>query len=84
MSNASVSFPLLKTRPNSFIVKIWLEPPDDKTKAVKWRGHITQVPSGRRVYIADLNGIGKFIAGYLIEMGADLSHGIWRFVGKWL
>ncbi len=84
VGNASVSFPSLETRLNSFIVKIWLEPPDDKTKATKWRGHVTHVPSGRRAYITDLDELRKFIADYLVEMDADLGRGLRRLVGKLL
>lgn len=78
-----MTFSSLETRFNSFIVKIWLEPPGDETKATKWRGHVTHVPSGRRVYITDLDEIRKFIAFYLVEMDADPGGGLRRLVEKW-
>jgi hypothetical protein len=54
---------------HSFIVKIWREEPGDP---VAWRGHVTHVPSGERVYLTSLNGLNTFIAPYLLEMGISL------------
>jgi hypothetical protein len=48
----------------SFIIRIWFESIEvDGT--VRWRGHITHVPSGNRLHLQDLAGIVPFIAPYL-------------------
>jgi hypothetical protein len=55
----------------SFIVKVWLEErPGERRKAV-WRGHITRVPTGQRVYVQKLAQITDFIAACLVEMGVE-------------
>jgi hypothetical protein len=79
-----VSTPGLETRFHSFVVKVWAEVTDEKTGSIGWRGRITHVPSGRRAYVTDLDQIGKFIGAYLVEMGADLKHGLRNLVSKWL
>jgi hypothetical protein len=53
----------------SFIVKIWLEETAAEANRATWRGHITQVPSGERRYLENLDDIGIFILPYLEEMG---------------
>ncbi len=57
----------------SFIVKIWLEGMAEETGHVVWRGHITHVPSGRRRYLTQLDGILLFIAPYLESLGVELD-----------
>jgi hypothetical protein len=52
-----------------FILRIWLEEPAEGTHPAKWRGHITHVPSGKRLYIDDLNQIREFVTLYLADMG---------------
>jgi hypothetical protein len=79
-----VSAPTIETRLHSFIVKVWTELTDEKTGATGWRGHITHVPSGRRVYITDLDELREFIRAYLVEMGADLKQGLRKVIGKWI
>lgn len=54
---------------NSFIIKIWLEETLEETGQIVWRGHITHVPSGERVFIKDLDEIAAFIKLYLRKMG---------------
>lgn len=48
---------------HAFVVKIWLE------EGLRWRGHITHIPSGERRYIQDLGEIDDFILPYLEKMG---------------
>ena len=62
----------LESQRQSFIVKVWVEDPVgfDQTN---WRGHITHVPSGERMYIQDLNGITRFIGKYLRQMGVQVK-----------
>lgn len=58
---------------HSFIIKIWLEEPDEETQSPTWRGHITHVPSGERHYIAALTEISAFITPHLKKMGVPLD-----------
>jgi hypothetical protein len=78
-----VSTPELETRFHSFVLKVWSEIKDEKTGSIGWRGYITHVPSGRRVYVTELNEFGEFIRPYLTEMGADLKHGLRDMIDKW-
>jgi hypothetical protein len=63
-------------------VKIWLEETFEETGKARWRGHITDVPSGERRYLKDLSDIGIFILPYLDSMKIRLGFR-WR-VWKWL
>jgi hypothetical protein len=56
---------------HSFVVKIWLEETAEEGGQVIWRGHITHVPSGKRKYIRNLDGLTAFITPYLEEMGVE-------------
>ena len=69
----------------SFIAKIWLEESAGETGRASWRGHITQVPSGKRQYIKNLDDIALFIAPRLEEMGARVAlfWRIQRWLGRW-
>ena len=65
----------------SFIIKVWVEEQSDAGSPGKWRGHITDVFSGERRYLKDLDEILDFIAPRLEDMGVKL--GIrWR-VRRW-
>jgi hypothetical protein len=66
----------------SFIVKIWVEERAEEGGRGTWRGHITNVPSGKRRYLKNLDEIGDFIAPYLEEMGVKLGTR-WR-IRRWL
>ena len=59
----------IEFRRQSFIVKVWLEPPEKDGGQARWRGHITHVPTGERKYVDDLDGITAFIAKHLQQMG---------------
>ena len=48
---------------HAFVIKIWLE------DGLRWRGHITHVPSGERKYFEELDEIEEFIIPYLETMG---------------
>jgi hypothetical protein len=50
---------------HAFVVKIWLE------EGLRWRGHITHIPSGERRYIEELGEIDDFILPYLEKMGVQ-------------
>ena len=52
----------------TFIVKIWIEENDLEVEKV-WRGSITQVTSGTKKYVKNLDEIKLFIDQYLKSMG---------------
>ena len=54
---------------HSFTIRLWIEEVDQSGGRVTWRGHITEVSSGERRYIQDLNDIAMFIWPYLERMG---------------
>ena len=54
---------------HSFIIRIWLEESDPDAARAEWRGHITHVPGGERLYLDDLARIRWFIVPYLEQMG---------------
>lgn len=58
----------------SFVIKIWLEETVDETGRALWRGHITHIPSKRRVYLEELNEVILFIIPYLEQMGIEVDH----------
>jgi hypothetical protein len=62
----------------SIVIKIWLE--DD----LRWRGHITHIPSGIRRYIEELSEIEEFILPYLEEIGihSKLMEQLFRFMRR--
>jgi hypothetical protein len=66
----------------SFIVKIWREEAPQGSAGARWRGHVTHVPEGYRVYVKSLQEISFCIAPYLQRMGVRLGIG-WR-LWKWM
>jgi hypothetical protein len=67
---------------HSFIVKIWLEETAEEAGLVRWRGHITHVPSGKRGHLKDLRDAPSFMAPYLERMNVHLGF-FWK-VRQWL
>lgn len=57
----------------SFIVKVWIEKTGARMRHATWRGHITDVFSGKRRYLKELNGITSFIEPYLRAMGVKVT-----------
>jgi hypothetical protein len=53
----------------SFVIRIWIEESSPAPGNVRWRGHITHVPSGRRRYLQALPEIVAFIAPYVEQTG---------------
>ena len=49
---------------HAFVIRIWLDVPADDGHPA-WRGHITHVPDGKRVYFADIAEITTFVGSYL-------------------
>jgi hypothetical protein len=56
---------LFEIKTQAFVIRIWLE------DSLRWRGHITHVPSGERRYIEDMSEIDDFIWPYLEKMGVQ-------------
>jgi DUF1365 family protein len=71
----------LESISQSFIIKVWIEEHPDTDSPGTWRGYITEVLSGERRYLKDLDEIPDFIAPRLENMG--VKFGIrWR-VRRW-
>ena len=66
----------------SFVIKIWLEESARDGDPVRWRGRITQVPTGEQRYFQNLSDAILFIAYYLQKMGVKLPL-TWR-VNRWV
>lgn len=60
-----------ETSIQSFVIRFWLDEPGDRVNKALWRGHITHVPSRRRVYLHDLQQIIRFIIPYLEDRGIE-------------
>ena len=58
----------LETKSASFIVRIWLEETAEEAGRLVWRGSITHVPSGERLYFEKLEAIADFVASYVKTM----------------
>ncbi|MFL6254982.1 MAG: hypothetical protein ACJ74T_08155 [Pyrinomonadaceae bacterium] len=67
---------------HSFIIKLRLEKTVCEPGPTTWHGYITHVPSGRRSYLRDLDGIAAFITPYLEAEGVKtgLRRRVWRRV----
>jgi hypothetical protein len=71
----SESLEVYETNTHVFVVKIWLEEKADGENQASWRGHITYLPGGERIYIDDLDEITAFIIPHLERMGVKSG---WR------
>lgn len=60
---------LEEVRAHSFILKLWIEEPDEPGRPAVWRGRITHVPSGGYRYVRDLGAVVDFLAPYLYDLG---------------
>jgi hypothetical protein len=70
ISRKKMKFPADDT--HAFIVRFWLEPREIQGEKPLWRGVIEHVPSGRKLYLKDLNEITAFIEFYL--PGINVMH----------
>ncbi len=59
--------------PQSFVLKVWVEETAEEAGQVKWRGHITHVPSHSRRYVQGLGDIVLFVAPYLERLGVRVT-----------
>lgn len=64
---------LLEQATHSFVVKFWLEEPEDEVSIAVWRGHITHIPSKRRHYIESLKEMKCFVKPYLKNKHIDIQ-----------
>jgi len=72
---------------HSFVLRIWLDNDDDDevqpdVGRALWRGHITDVASGERCYVDDLDEIASFLVPRLEQMGVRVGL-CWR-MRRWL
>src|SRR5262245_1921250 len=58
---------------HSFIIKIWAEERAEGSGRVLWRGHITHVPSGVRVYLRSLADVPAVIGRYVDRLGVRVG-----------
>jgi hypothetical protein len=58
---------------HSFIVKLWLDEPGDKTETRGWHGYITHVPSGKRRYLQSLYDILSFVKSNVGKINSDVA-----------
>jgi len=72
----------IESEAQSFIVRVWVEERAEEAGRGVWRGHITDVSTGRRRYLKNLDEIGDFIAPYIESMGVKLGMR-WR-LRRWL
>jgi len=49
----------------SFVVHLWKEDSDSEAPHTNWRGHITPVPNGTRLYFTNITQIPELIAAHL-------------------
>ncbi len=64
---------MAEQEPQSFVLKIWVEETAEEAGQVKWRGHITHVPSHSRRYVQDLDDIVLFVSPYLEQLGVRVK-----------
>lgn len=58
---------------HSFIVKVWSKRVDDASQDATWRGSVTHVESGERLYLKRLVQIPGFIAPFVSEVGGTID-----------
>lgn len=63
----------------SFVVRVWLENPNENEETAHWRGSLEQVGSDCRFYFYDLDGITRIIKK---QIGAENSPPLskWRSI----
>ena len=67
---------------HSFIVKVWLAAPEDRSSRHAWCGRITHVPSGRHRHVLKLPEVSDFITPYLHQLGVRPTL-LWRLT-RWV
>jgi len=64
---------LYEANTHPFVIKIWLEVTAKADRTAVWRGHITHVPSNKRLHFQDLGEIIHFIVPYMEQMGIEVD-----------
>jgi hypothetical protein len=64
---------LSESQLHSFIIKLWLENPNEKTNGTAWRAQIKHVPGGEHRYVKSFEEIADFIEPYLKAAGVEVS-----------
>lgn len=67
---------------HSLVLKIWRRNGSSPGAQPAWHGHVTEVPSGDRVYANNPNELLLIVATHLRKLGAQLSI-CWR-LGVWV
>ena len=62
-----------KDTSHSFIIRVWIEPRDNKDAQPTWRGVIEHVGSGVRVYFDQLEQIAINILPYIEAMRSKID-----------
>jgi hypothetical protein len=57
----------------SFVVKVWAEETASPRRDASWRGYVTHVGTGERLYLRNLVQVTSFIAPRLVEIGGRLD-----------
>jgi hypothetical protein len=72
LETASIAEAAAEDRPDppqsdthSFVLRVWIEDRCDTSGAVRWRGSITHVTSGRTRYFEDLTDMCAFITSHM-------------------
>ena len=58
---------------HSFVIKIWAKRVEDASEDAAWRGSITHVESGERLYLDRLLEVLGVLAPYVREVGGTLD-----------
>ena len=58
---------------HSFIVRFWVEPREIEDAKPVWRGVVEHVPSGKKLYLNNLEEIIVFINSYLGEIDEKIK-----------
>ena len=57
----------------SFVVKVWAEEAENPLCDDSWRGYVTHVESGKRLYLRSLTQLPRFIAPHVVDIGGRLD-----------
>ena len=58
---------------HSFVFRFWPEPWDEQEPQLLWRGHVTHVPGGERLFVQNLGDALNFMAQFLQGTGVDFE-----------
>jgi hypothetical protein len=64
--------PTSQPGPQSLVVKIWVEETGGSAQATVWRGSVTHVETGERVYVRDMTHLFQVIVPFVEKIGGPL------------